>query len=97
MAGVDAVLVRRGSPEAGAIFIELDWLDGTRTLYAPAPQSEMNADLERCWVRAHADERVDALTVQTRMKREVSFDADLWLIAVESRSGNHFLDLISVT
>jgi len=97
VAGIAAVLVRRGAAEAGAIFIDLDWLDGTRTLFAPAPQSELPGDVERYWVRAHKDERIDALATQTRVAREITFDPDLWLIAVESRAGLHFLDLITDT
>src|SRR5690606_39927755 len=31
------VVVRRGDPIAGQVFIEVDHLDGTRPLYTPAP------------------------------------------------------------
>ena len=35
--GADAVLVRRGDGDAGAIYIKISRLDGTAALYGPAP------------------------------------------------------------
>jgi hypothetical protein len=37
--------------------------------------------------------RVAPLDVEERMKREMRFDADLWLVEVDSREGRHNLDL----
>ena len=37
--GVFAAVRRRGAEEAGAIFIKINRLDGTGTLYGPAPQA----------------------------------------------------------
>ena len=37
--GAFAALRRRGAEEAGAIFIKVNRLDGTGTLYGPAPQT----------------------------------------------------------
>ena len=37
--GVEAALRKRGAAEAGAIFVKLDRLDGTASLYGPAPQA----------------------------------------------------------
>ena len=37
--GVFAAVRRRGADEAGAIFIKINRLDGTATLYGPAPQT----------------------------------------------------------
>ena len=35
--GADAVLVRRGDEDAGAIYIKVSRLDGTASLFGPAP------------------------------------------------------------
>lgn len=91
VAGVDAVLRRRGSAEAGAIFVKLDRLDGTATLYGPAPQSLLEDADERRFTPVLTD--VAAEQVEARMRRELGFDADLWLIEIESRAGVHYLDL----
>jgi hypothetical protein len=95
--GVFAVLRRRGAAEAGAIFIKLDRLDGRAALYAPAPQSELaesaERGVERLWRRAHKEEWIDPADVERRLKREISFDPDLWIVEVEDRQGLPRLDL----
>jgi hypothetical protein len=91
--GAFAVLRKRGSAEAGAIFIRLDRLDGTVALYGPAPQSEMEADdPTRRFRRMHEAEWTDALSLEDRLKREMKFDPDLWIVDLEDRQGRHFLD-----
>jgi hypothetical protein len=93
--GAFAVLRRRGAPEAGAIFIKVDRLDGTAALYAPAPQSEVGErGVERQWARAHREEWLDAAGLEARIAREIGFDQDLWLIEVEDRQGRCWLDLV---
>jgi len=88
------VLRRRGAAEAGAIFVKVDRLDGTCALYGPAPQSELGFDgIERRWTRVHKESFVDAASVESRLKREISFDPDLWIVEVEDREGRSFLDL----
>lgn len=92
--GAAAALRRRGAAEAGAIFVAVDRLDGRAALYAPAPQSLMAPlGLERLWVRAHAPPWLDPGEVDKRMRREIDFDPDLWLVEVEDRQGRCWLDL----
>ena len=92
--GAAAVLRRRGSAEAGAIFVKVDRLDGSSALYAPAPQSEVaDRGVERLWARAHKDTWIEAGEVEKRIKREIEFDPDLWLVEVEDREGRNWLDL----
>src|SRR4051812_48583448 len=45
--GVEAVLRKRGAAEAGAIFVKVDHLDGTASLFGPAPQSFLDDSGER--------------------------------------------------
>jgi hypothetical protein len=90
--GVAAVLRRRGSAEAGAIFVKLDRLDGTASLFGPAPQSLLDEALgERLFVPILTD--APAGDVEERMRRELKFDSDLWLMEIEDRAGRHFLPL----
>jgi hypothetical protein len=92
IAGLDAVLRRRGAAEAGAIFVKLDHLDGTASLFGPAPQALVAADgMDRVFTRLL--DRVPPLDVEERVKRETRFDPDLWLVEVDSREGRHDLDL----
>lgn len=90
--GVDAVLRRRGSPEAGAIFVSVDRLDGTADLYGPAPQSLIGEDNgDRLFGAVLAGK--SPLDVEARMAREVGFDPDLWWIAIDDRGGRSLLTL----
>jgi hypothetical protein len=90
---VVAVLRRRGSPEAGAIFIKIDRLDGFSMLFSPAPQSEARDDGDRLFARAHKEEWLENEKIEARLSREISFDSDLWIVEVEDRQGRNFLDL----
>jgi hypothetical protein len=89
--GVSAVLRRRGAPEAGAIFIKVDRLDGTADLYGPAPQSLLEEGGERRFTPLQ--ERAAAIDIEDRMGREARFDPDFWLLEIEDREGRHFLDV----
>ena len=48
--GADAVLVRRGDTDAGAIYIKVSRLDGTAALFGPAPAGMEEAREERRWL-----------------------------------------------
>ncbi|HZB61195.1 MAG TPA: DUF1491 family protein [Microvirga sp.] len=91
--GVDAVLRRRGAAEAGAVFVKVDHLDGTASLYGPAPQLFVDDSGERLFMPVL--QAVTPLDVEERMTRELRFDTDLWLVEVDDRAGRHFLDLAS--
>ncbi len=88
------MLRRRGAAEAGAIFVKVDRLDGRAALYAPAPQSaELPLGVDRLFTRAHEAEWIEPLDIEDRMKREIAFDADLWLVEIEDREGRAFVDV----
>ncbi len=89
--GVDAVLRRRGAAEGGAIFLKVDRLDGAAALYGPAPQAVFGSgDTERLFAPVLDGPTSD---VEERIRREMKFDPDLWLIESDDRQGRHFLDL----
>ncbi|MDR4307486.1 DUF1491 family protein [Chelatococcus sambhunathii] len=89
--GAYALVRKRGSAEAGAIFIVVDRLDGTNDLYGPAPQSEAEEGGGRAFERTL--EAADGLTVEERLKREARFDPDLWIVVVEDRAGDPHLSV----
>ena len=90
--GAYAILRRRGAPEAGAIFVRIDRLDGTSALFGPAPQSEINDDGDRLFQRVHKDAWIDNPAVEERLRREIGFDPDLWIVDIEDRKGRDFLN-----
>jgi len=90
--GADALLLRRGDTDAGAIYIKVSLLDGTALLFGPAPAGLDEAGEDRRWqpcLRQHpaAESEADAY-----LERQKSFDSDIWIVAVEDRAGRHFLD-----
>jgi hypothetical protein len=92
--GVFAAVRRRGAEEAGAIFIVLNRLDGTADLYGPAPQTafEEAHPSDRAFSPVLKQSPAPEAEVDARLKREVAFDPDVWIVEVEDRGGRHFLD-----
>jgi hypothetical protein len=93
--GVFAAVRRRGAEEAGAIFIKINRLDGTGTLYAPAPQTAFDEarPADRIFIAVAGVEMPTADTdIEARLARELRFDPDLWIIEVEDRAGRNFLE-----
>ncbi len=92
--GTFAALRRHGADEAGAIFIKINRLDGTGTLYGPAPQTVFAdaAPMDRYFsaVLGHPTP-VCETEIEARLKREIRFDPDIWIVEVEDRAGSHFL------
>lgn len=88
------VVVRRGDAAAGQVFIEVDHLNGTSSLFTPAPVgSQPDDDVGRRFQLRF--DRVERARVAERIAREVEFDPDLWVIALEMRSGDPGLDVVA--
>lgn len=90
--GHPTYIVRHGDDDAGAIYIRINRLDGTSTLFGPAPASLSGLETDRRWVahfkgEARADDDVEAY-----LAREARTDPDLWIVEVEARDGAHGLD-----
>jgi hypothetical protein len=93
--GAFAAVRRRGADEAGAIYIKINRLDGTGTLYGPAPQAvfdEAQPSGRIFTVILGRDAPVLEANIEARIVREIGFDPDIWVIEVEDRAGRHFLD-----
>ena len=93
-AGIFAAVRRRGAAEAGAVFVKLALLDGTATLFSPAPQTSYDdaQPSDRAFVASTA-QPVEEQAVETRLRREIDFDPDAWIVEIEDKRGRHFLDL----
>jgi len=93
--GVFAAVRRRGAEEAGAIFIKINRLDGTASLYGPAPQSAFDdarpSDRIFTAVLGGTTPVPDA-DIEARLTREIRYDPDVWIIEAEDRAGRTFLD-----
>ena len=93
--GAFAVVRRRGAEEAGAIFMKISRLDGTGTLFGPAPQSLVDEERlsDRLFtVLIGGDTLASEADIEARLAREIKFDPDVWIVEVEDRQGRNFLD-----
>jgi hypothetical protein len=86
------VVVRRGDPIAGQVFIEVDHLDGTRSLYTPAPVVSRGDEVGPVFQRRFA--RVEPGKVRERIDQEINFDPDLWVLSIDRRSDDLDIDLV---
>ncbi|WP_350333366.1 DUF1491 family protein [Coralliovum pocilloporae] len=88
-----AAVGRRGASEAGAIAVKIAHLDGTASLYMPAPQMVFDDAKPQdrqfiCTLARQAEADID-----TRLSKEVTFDSDLWIIEVEQPGDDPLLDI----
>ncbi len=88
---VPALIVRRGDPDAGAIFIKINTLDGLARLLRPAVAGKEGAEDERFWSFAFPAPREEQ-EIDRHLARQREFDADLWVIEIEDKAGRHFIE-----
>jgi len=93
-AGVFGAVRRRGAEEAGAVFIKVALLDGNAALYVPAPQTvyDDSRPIERLFMPT-SKQSLPEQSVEERLQKEIRFDPDAWIVEIEDRAGQHFLDL----
>jgi len=87
VAGAQAFVVRKGSEEAGAVFLKIARLDGTSLVLSQARRGEG----ELVWVKPLGDAADDAKAA-AYFDKQVKFDPDLWIVEVEDREGRTFVD-----
>jgi hypothetical protein len=85
--GAQAYVVRRGSEEAGAIFLKVSRLDGTCAVLSQARGGEG----ELVWVRPLGESTGDENAARY-FERQIGFDPDLWIVEIEDREGRAFVD-----
>jgi len=93
--GAFAAVRRRGAEEAGAVFIKINRLDGTGTLFGPAPQTAFDdaQPADRLYTAIiGGDKPAPDADLEARLVREIRFDPDVWIVEVEDRAGRNFLD-----
>lgn len=86
------VVARRGDPIAGQVFIEVDHLDGTRSLFTPAPMASRRDDAALVFQRRF--DHAEPAKVIDRIAREVEFDPDLWVLSIDLRGDDLGIEVI---
>jgi hypothetical protein len=79
-------VLRKGAPEAGAVYVVVNRLDGTIRLLGPPPGPAIDEQGERRFT-----EVVPKVTMMEELgkftERMAKFDPDFWIVEVEDRSG----------
>lgn len=85
LSDIPAFITSKGDATAGAVIVKLNTLDGN----AKAFHRSYDLDGNRVWaVLAEGAER----DVDASLTKQRSFDPDIWVVEVESRTGRHLLD-----
>lgn len=82
---VSMVLVRRGDHNNGAIFVKLDHPDGSASLESRV----FDFDNGYQWSVVMGNPPVSSAEIDQRLDREISFDTDCWILAVDSAIGDN--------
>jgi hypothetical protein len=85
------VVSRRGDPIAGQVFIEIDHLDRTFSLFTPAPVMSRGDGAGLVFQRRFS--HVEAMRVRDRITQEIGFDPDLWVLSLDLRGDDPGIDL----
>ena len=82
---------RRGSGEAGVIFLCVNRADRMVDVYGPAPQSAYTqAGMSRKFLRLNK-EPWTLLDMEPFLDKQMRFDPDLWILDIDDGRGRHFL------
>ena len=87
VAGAQAYVVKKGSEEAGTIFLKIARLDGTCTVLNQARAGEG----ELVWAKP-LGETCDDARAGAYFEKQIKFDPDLWIVEIEDRQGRAFVD-----
>lgn len=87
VAGCPAMVARRGHEDAGTVYVKVNRLDNTATVFAPT----WGADGERVWMCATGEGPVADGEAEAYLAKQAKFDPDFWVVEIEDREGRHFL------
>ena len=81
-------VIKKGNAAAGAIIVRISDLQGKSKIFGQS----FDMDGDRRWVELAAGKDAEMDTVILRQKK---VDSDLWILEVETRHGNHYLDVVA--
>ena len=84
--GVPAFVVSHGDDTAGAIILKVNKLNGDAVLF------ERSFSLDKNLNQWSKFESGDEKELDELLSRQLSRDRDLWIVEIESREGDPFLD-----
>lgn len=91
IANLPAYVVKRGDPDAGAVILRLNRLDGTSHLFSQARRPDGSA----AWAKAagsDAEGRLSDADALAYIERQRKYDPDLWIVEIEDPDRRYTLD-----
>ncbi len=92
-AGLTGVVAHKGAEEAGAVFIRIFISNDSVRLFAPQPGPTYDEHGSRNWCNPLGTEPVSAETADDYVKRQLSFDSDIWVLDIEDKEGSGLLEI----
>lgn len=86
LAGRSGAVLRKGAPEAGAVFVVINHMNGTSTLLGPAPGPAYDEQGDRRFV-AETPQPVAWDQVRHKLERRSSQDSDVWVVEIDDKTG----------
>ena len=86
LVGASATVVRRGDARAGAVLVKV-WNTGERR--ARVWSEAQGPTGEPLWLQPVESEMESE--IDDWVRRQITYDPDLWVIEIEDREGRHFL------
>lgn len=83
---IPAYVVAHGDDTAGAVMVKCAFMDGSARLYAREWNFETDS---RAW---HITAEASEAEIDETIRRQRSFDPDIWVIEIENREGRTLLD-----
>lgn len=74
-----AMVIRSGNPEAGAIYLKLNFLNGECRVL----NRTYGEDGEQLWSSATGDAPVEEARADEYLERQINFDSDCWIVEIE--------------
>src|SRR5262249_43503354 len=90
--GLTGVVARRGSDEAGSVFVRVILRDGSIRLFGPAPGPAFDEQGRRRFLLRMTANRDESQGIEAMIAREVRFDPDLWVLEIDDPAGSGLLD-----
>ena len=82
---IPAMIVKRGDPDAGAVLLKLNRLDGTCVVLGRVYAD----DGTRVWMRVTGEGPVAESEADAYIARQEGYDPDLWVVEIEDPQGRY--------
>lgn len=83
--GIPMMVVHKGDPDSGTIYLKINRLDGTAEVL-----SQIRTDRGIAWLSTTEGKGLPDREADAYLFQQMDFDPDLWIIEVEDRQGRHW-------